>query len=163
MSNSESIGKSLQEWHLRQSGALPESCNERVSRVCLECGTIVADISAWHSCGGRCEACQGSDFRDECVRCRGACADVLDGGRRSCSSLSVFRATGRVAFPERAGQPPKKPPRKPAAKPAGRPAVPPVPAGPTADDIWSRAGWYLGTIVGTAAGFCRQWLDGLGK
>lgn len=178
MSESESIGKSLQEWHLRQSGALPESCTEQVFRVCLECGTIVADISSWHSCGGCCEACEGTAFRDECVRCRGACVDVRDGARRSCSALAVFRATGRIAFPERAGRPPKKPakspaknpPKKteglPAGRPTGKTATPPrpaVPAGSIGDDIWSRAGWYLGMVAGTAAGLCRRWLDGLGK
>lgn len=151
------LEKSLAEWHLRQSGALPETCAEKVTRVCLECGTIVADLGVWQSCGRRCEACEGTEFHDECVRCRGACLDLRHGHRRSCVSVAVFRETGRVAFPEKVGGPP--------VPTAGKPADwldQLVPTGSPPDDAWGRAGWYLGTIVGTAAGICRRWLDRMG-
>jgi len=142
--------KGLTEQLLRQSGALPDSCAERVSRVCLGCGTVVADIAAWHSCGRRCEACDGTDFRAECTRCRGACPEQPDGRRRSCGSVAVFRATGRVAFPERA------------VEPSAARGTPTTPAGPSVDDVLNRAGRWLGAIAGTTAGLCRRWLDGLG-
>lgn len=153
--------KTLMEWHLRQSGALPESCTERVSRVCLECGTIVANLRAWQSCGRRCEACEGTQFRDECVRCQGACVDLRDGRRRSCASVTVFRATGRVAFPEKVGGPPGRPTQDFGRRP--NPVPDAVPSSPVPDpgDLWGRVGWRLGTVVGTAAGLCKRWLDGL--
>lgn len=152
--------KGLTERQLRQSGALPDSCAERVSRVCLGCGTVVADIAAWHSCGRRCEACDGPDFRAECTRCRGACPEQPDGRRRSCASVAVFRATGRVAFPERAVEPSAA--RRTPATPVVEPTVRPAPEGPSVEDLVNRAGWWLGAIAGTAAGLCRRWLDGLG-
>lgn len=144
---------SLTERRLRQAGALPESCTEQVTRVCLECGTTVADIAAWQSAGRRCEACDGTEFRGECVRCRGTCVSLSGSRHRPCVSVAVFRATGRVAFPERVGEPP--------TEPAYVPAGTPLPPGPSLDDPWNKAGRYLGTIVGTAAGLCRRWLDGL--
>lgn len=144
----------LTERLLRRAGALPDSCTEQVSRVCLECGTTVADIASWQAAGQRCEACDGTEFRGECVRCRGTCVALSGGRHRPCVSVAVFRGTGRVAFPERVGEPPAEP----APAPAGRP----TPPGASLDDPWITAGRYLGTIVGTAAGLCRRWLDGLG-
>ncbi len=87
---------------LRACGALPETCRERVARVCLSCGTSAASAACLGRGDVQCTVCGGGDFRAECARCRGACASPGVGRSRPCVALGVYRATGRVAFPEKA-------------------------------------------------------------
>ncbi len=100
----------MTEQQLRAAGALPDTCTERIARVCLMCGTAAAHLEEWKGHGDRCGICANDTYRDECSRCRGACPAVATGTKHPCASLTVYRSTRRVAFPERVPEPKKKTP-----------------------------------------------------
>ena len=90
------------------------------------CGTSAGGVEEWKNCGGRCGICGNDSYRDECTRCRAACSLSGTAAMRPCSSLDVYRATGRVAFPDKAldtkreraeRNPTKRKPQKPSPAP----------------------------------------------
>ena len=91
----------MNEQQLRACGALPDTCTERVSRVCLMCGTAGGTAEEWRRGGNCCAVCGNETYRDECARCHGANVSASGVGGRPCVALDVYRASGRVAFPER--------------------------------------------------------------
>jgi len=118
----------MNEQQLRACGALPDTCSERVSRVCLMCGTAGGSAEAWRRGGNCCAVCENETYRDECARCHGECAGPSGAGGRRCVALNVYRASGRVAFPERLTGDTRKPPdRRPDTKKPPDPKKPDPP------------------------------------
>jgi len=114
--------------------------------VCLMCGTAVGSTEMWRDAGGTCAVCGNETYRDECARCRGVCAMSNGAEARRCVALDVYRASGRVAFPERAAEvgrrradsrPDSKKPPKRKKSDGPEPGYPP-------------AGTIIGTLISAA-------------
>ncbi len=145
------MAAAVTEQQLRSVGALKETCTEQVARVCLMCGTAAVDVAEWQRNGGRCGICANETYRDECTRCRGACPSSSGGRSHPCVSVTVFRATGRIAFPECVGKEPKREQHKKKEPPKRSPEpVPPIPP------AWS----WLGN---TMAGIWRRYREGFSR
>lgn len=70
------------------------------------CGTATTSVDEWKRNGNCCGICSNATYRDECTRCRAKCASI--GSSRACAALAVYRATKRVAFPEKVAEAAKR-------------------------------------------------------